>query len=348
VQRERGNKEAGHATPRIRFDTICQNWVSGEKATLDYVIVTVSDLTLRAVLRHSMNLNPVCIAASADLCGEGLVWDPGHECLYWTDINHGRVHSVAWNGGPISTWQFDQPATALTLTSDPELLVLVLGGRISLWSPLRGETQRLYTLPQWPTVRCNDARVSPAGSLWFGTMQNNVCADGSTVPVTAALGGLYSLRRDGISTEWDNGFSISNTVCWSHDNATLLFGDTVRNILYRYAYNAATDSVAASCDIYCSDFARGLPDGSALDAQGYLWNCRYGGGCIVRFALDGSVDRVEDTPVNNPTTCAFGGPNLEYLYFTSAMQSGSSVPNDGGLFCCRPPVPGAVLPRFRL
>ena len=40
-----------------------------------------------------------------------------------------------------------------------------------------------------------------------------------------------------------------------------------------------------------------LPDGSTVDAEGYLWNCRYDGGCIVRVAPEGKIDRVIEMPV---------------------------------------------------
>jgi sugar lactone lactonase YvrE len=38
-------------------------------------------------------------------------------------------------------------------------------------------------LDGWPKVRLNDARVDPRGSLWVGSMRNNVNADGASRPV---------------------------------------------------------------------------------------------------------------------------------------------------------------------
>ena len=52
-------------------------------------------------------------------------------------------------------------------------------------------------------------------------------------------------------------------------------------------------------------FGRGHPDGSAVDSEGYLWNCRYGGGCVVRVAPDGAVERVVEVP------SAWRGPTPE-------------------------------------
>jgi len=80
-----------------------------------------------------------------------------------------------------------------------------------------------------------------------------------------------------------------------------------------------------------------------------LWNCRYGGSCIVRYAPNGSVDLVIDTPVLNPTTCAFGGFDLKTLYFTSAGEGTQLAgEEDGGLFSMRTLAPGLPTTPFRL
>ncbi len=71
--------------------------------------------------------------------------------------------------------------------------------------------------------------------------------------------------------------------------------------------------------ILLKDYERGLPDGSCMDAEGYLWNCRVvGGSCLVRLDGLGKIDRVIELPCSWPTSCAFGGAALDTLYVTSA------------------------------
>jgi sugar lactone lactonase YvrE len=58
-----------------------------------------------------------------------------------------------------------------------------------------------------------------------------------------------------------------------------------------------------------------------VDSEGYLWNARWGGSCVVRHAPDGSIDRVIEVPVSQVTCPAFGGPDLKTLFITTANKN---------------------------
>jgi len=282
------------------------------------------------------------IAATQDICGEGCVWHPQQNAVFWTDINRSLLHRCSLVSGSIETWAFDQPVTAVALTTQQHLLTLILGGRIVLWD-LRTyrETDVLFRLPGWPSLRCNDARVDPSGVLWFGTMQNNVKPDGSTAQVTMWQGNLYSLAAGGEAKEWESGFGIVNTLAWSPTGETMYFGDTLANCLYRGAFDPVCSRLE-SREIFFADFPRGLPDGSTVDAEGNLWNCRFGGECIVRIAPDGAIAGVIDTPVRNPTTCAFAGDHASTLVFTSAADNTRRDEVEGCLFSLETDVRGML------
>ena len=108
--------------------------------------------------------------------------------------------------------------------------------------------------------------------------------------------------------------------------------------------------MSISCERpFFSGYSRGHPDGSAVDSQGHLWNCRFGGSCIVRVAPDGKVDRVIEMPVRNVTTCAFGGADLRTLYITTAsILTDSSDRLAGSLFALDVDVPGAAAFRAKV
>ena len=296
-----------------------------------------------------MNGSPVCVAPTGDVCGEGAVWHAGHEALYWTDINRFLIHRFRPSDLCVRTWLFDEPVTALTLTTRPDTLVVVLGSRVIMWdSETDVRHDPLFHLEGWPRVRLNDARADPRGALWLGSMRNNVCPDGSSREVGGKDGVLLSLDPNHNSKVWRKNIGIANTLAWSPDHRRFYFGDTMANVIWVYDYDFNTGRIANERP-FLQGFARGLPDGSTVDSEGYLWNCRFFGGCIVRAAPDGAIDRVVEMPVQNITTCTFGGPGLKTLYVTTARIE--APPGDrlaGGLFAIPTEVAGQPENQFRV
>ncbi|MDB5359699.1 MAG: SMP-30/Gluconolaconase/LRE-like region family protein, partial [Rhodospirillales bacterium] len=86
-------------------------------------------------------------------------------------------------------------------------------------------------------------------------------------------------------------------------------------------------------------------------AEGYYWSAIYGGWRVERYAPDGALDRTIRLPVQNPTSCCFGGPDLDRLYITSASQrlteaELTSQPLAGAILCIEAGVCGLPSVRF--
>ena len=77
-----------------------------------------------------MNSEPVCVATTGDVCGEGVVWHAAH-----ADINRFLVHRFTPTDHCVRTWFFDEPVTALTLTDRDDALAVILGSQVILWEP---------------------------------------------------------------------------------------------------------------------------------------------------------------------------------------------------------------------
>lgn len=286
-----------------------------------------------------------CVVPVGDICGEGAVWHPNHNSLYWTDINRFLVHRYDPSSRSTSTWMFSEPVTSVNLTTDAEQLLLVFASRIALWSPqAHPHIRTIYELPLAPDMRFNDARVDSRGSLWVGTMRNNVGLEGEDIKVEFNQGLLYRIDPNGSVSEWKGELGIANTVAWSPDHKKFYFGDSEANVIYAFDYDEQTGAI--SCEkTFLVGHPQGHPDGSAIDADGYLWNARYGGGCLIRIAPNGRIDRTVSLPTLNPTTCAFGGPDLKTLYITSARSANRL---SGSLFAMKVEVGGLPDNRFQL
>src|SRR5208337_4825727 len=114
-----------------------------------------------------------------------------------------------------------------------------------LWEPARdARHDPLFLLNGWPAVRLNDARCDPRGSLWIGSMRNNVNADGSSGEAGGQDGILIRVDPDGQATTWRKGVGIANTLAWSPDRRRFYFGDTLANVIWVYDYDASTGAIS--------------------------------------------------------------------------------------------------------
>ena len=294
-------------------------------------------------------METACILDCKNLVGESPLWHPEEESLYWTDINGFRIQRLVPSTGELRAWHFGEPVCALSLTSVSGWILVALGSKLILWSPESDE--RLdFAHPEKnsPHNRLNDGATDPNGSFWVGSMRNNVAPDGSHLEVTGNFGSLYRVTPGGEVSVWDTGFGITNTVVWSPDHKTFYCGCSLRNIIYAYDYDGSNNTIR-NRRTFVENLDRGLPDGSAIDEEGYLWNCRFFGGCILRIAPDGIVERVIEMPVSNITNCTFGGRDLKTLYITSASMSAPVGERlAGGLFAIDANVRGLPTDQFRV
>ena len=185
-------------------------------------------------------------------------------------------------------------------------------------------------------------------------MENNVLPDGDLDFEVEAnwtrpgLGTLYRVTGDE-TVAMRHGMSASPTPSAGIRRDTrFYFGDTLENEIRVYDFDAATGAISNGRPFFAG-FERGRPDGSIIDSEGCLWNCRFGGGCVVRLTPDGEIDRIVELPCTDVTTCTFGGPDLRRLYITSAMMrlhKGERLA--GALFSLNCEAPGLPEHRYRV
>jgi sugar lactone lactonase YvrE len=112
---------------------------------------------------------------------------------------------------------------------------------------------------------------------------------------------------------------VPNSLAWSPDDRLLYFADTAEGHIRRYQFDLAAGTLGTPLAPIGGGIPGG-PDGSAMDADGFLWNARYGGGLVVRISPEGEVVETVELPVSQPAACTFGGEDLMTLYITTARQ----------------------------
>jgi sugar lactone lactonase YvrE len=263
-----------------------------------------------------------------DIVGEGAVYDERREALLWVAIRGKRIHRFSFVDGRSKVWAAPDSPTSIGLRADGGAIV-GLRDRVASWN--FGDEFRTLAIvePDLPDNRLNEGRVGPDGAFWVGTMQNNLNPDGSPKDMTRDSGAIDRVRY-GPPRE----FGIANTMAWTGDGR-FLTADTLRNEIYAYDLR---DGALINKRLFAAGLDRGAPDGSRLDADGRLWNCRAGGGaCVACFRPDGSLDRLVEPPCAWPTSCAFGGVNFATPFVTSARftmtaEHVAAHPEEGGLF----------------
>jgi sugar lactone lactonase YvrE len=243
--------------------------------------------------------------------GESAVWDDRRGRLHWVDITAGRVYTLDWAGGPTRTLELGDLVGSVGLR-EAGGLVAAFRHAVAYVDPDAGSFEIVAPVEaDRPGNRCNDGAVDPAGRFWFGTMD---------LAETDPTGAFYCLSPGGALTAAFDGIICSNGPAWSPDGRTLYHVDSTRQVVRAHDFDPATGA-AGPGRVFIDDAGTGwYPDGVTVDADGYVWNCKWAGGRIVRYAPDGTVDRVLHLPVPRPTRCAFVGPDLSLLAVTSARM----------------------------
>ena len=276
--------------------------------------------------------------------GEGIIWSQDTNTLFWLDIPMpSKLHKYSFNTKQHQIFEMPEMITAMAERDNENLLIASHFGINNYNLEEKKFNQILRIEEDKPFNRCNDGAADFAGNFWFGTMQNNIAEDGSDINITKNSGSLYSIDKNLKVTIHENDISISNTFAWSPQNDKFYFSDTSSGIISVYDYDF--DNKVISNKKKFASFDRGYPDGSTVDSEGFLWNCRWGGSCVVRFDPNGKVDRVIELPVPNVTSCSFGGKDLKTLFITTARMGMTSEelenkPHAGSLFALETDVQG--------
>jgi L-arabinonolactonase len=275
--------------------------------------------------------------------GEGPLWDVEEQRLYWIDSLAPAVHACDAAGGRRRTWPLPEPIGSLALCKSGGRAVLSLKSGFHFLDLETGEVSPIAAPDRGkPRIRMNDGKVDRQGRFVAGYMD---------AEERDPLCGLFSLAPDLGVRRLDDGIICSNGPCWSPDGKTFYFADTSRKVIYAYDYDGTTGGVA-NRRIFASFAAqRGYPDGATVDAAGYLWSVEVYSGRLIRFAPDGSVDRMVGLPVASTTSISFGGPELDIAFVTSMARPIAGVhPAEreaGGLFAVHGlGVEGLPEPRF--
>jgi len=276
-------------------------------------------------------MSPELIANYDCETGEGPLWHPGEQRLYWCDIPTGRLfrydpdsqqHERCYDGDVVGGY---------TIQEDGSLLLFMEEGRIARWDDGDLETV-LEAIPDERNSRFNDVIADPAGRVFCGTM-----------PSQDGLGSLYRLDTDGTLTTVLDAVDVSNGLGFTPETDGLYYAETHESTIWYYDYDETTGAISNRQPFVETTDGPGRPDGLTVDSEGFVWSARWDGGCVVRHAPDGSEDDRVEFPARKVSSVAFGGPDCQDAYVTTAgghLDPEEEGTGAGGLFRFTPDVSG--------
>ncbi|MCM2291310.1 SMP-30/gluconolactonase/LRE family protein [Allorhizobium sp. BGMRC 0089] len=274
--------------------------------------------------------------------GEGPSYDALTDTAWWFDIVGKSLYEHRFASA--TTLRHSLPMMASVIAAiDAERQLLATEDGLFLRHISSGALE-LFTLlePDRPDNRSNDGRVHQSGALWIGTMGKSA---------ENAAGAIYHVAGKTVTRLYD-GLSIPNSICFSPDGALAYFVDSAVNTLMKVALDPATGLPTGDPVLHIDGrHEKGGIDGSVCDAEGGLWNARWGVGAIDHYDASGQRLARYTLPASQTSCPAFIGAKADRLLVTSATQDlgdaeKTADPHTGKTFVLNVPVKGRHEPHF--
>jgi sugar lactone lactonase YvrE len=188
-----------------------------------------------------------------------------------------------------------------------------------------------------PENRFNDGKCDPMGRFWAGSLEYKELSP---------AGCLWRLDANLTVHRMLDGIFASNGIVWTSDKETMYYTDSHTLRIDAFDYDNESGNISNRRAAVTCTKADGYPDGMAIDAEDKLWVAHWDGNSVKRWdPKTGKLLRKIEFPATRVTSCAFGGPNFDQLYVTTATTGVdpavlAKYPNAGGLFRVDPGVRG--------
>lgn len=243
--------------------------------------------------------------------GEGPIWHPDEDVLYWVDIPAGRLFRYDPETDDHElVYERDGAIGGFTVQEDGSLLLFEEKGRIERWDD--GETTTVVEeIDGEQDSRFNDVIADPAGRVFCGTM-----------PTDDHPGRLYRLELDGTVTEVLEEVALPNGLGFTPDREQLYFTESQAHSIYRFDYDESDGSITNREVFVDVSDEEGVPDGMTVNADGDVWSARWDGHCLVRYSPDGVEQERIEFPARKVSCITFGGEDYTDAYVTTALGPG--------------------------
>ncbi len=279
----------------------------------------------------TMDISPTKTLDVKNRLGECVLWDGRQSTILWTDIESSQFWAWHFPDAEPQSFQLPERLGSFALTDMAGTYLGAFESGFAIFTPSEDLFQLIAPVSaEHKHLRMNDGRVDRQGRFWAATMAEQ------DPKGEEPWGTLWRHDRGDQVFPTLTGFKIPNSLCWSRDGEMMYFADSPQNTIWRYAFDPDKGPIGDPV-IFAKTDKDVHPDGSCIDSEDHLWNAQWGAGEVVRYRPDGSIERRLELPVSQPSCVAFGGPNLDLLFVTTARvdlseEQLSNQPLAGALF----------------
>ena len=287
----------------------------------------------RAIPLEGVDIEVRCVSESRSLLGEGPMWSPRDGVLYWVDILTPAFHRLDTVRGEDKETKLGSMVSVVIPKATGGLLLATPGGLVTYDAETKLLMPMCHPEADRPGNRYNDGKCDRMGRLWIGSLD---------MATAVNRGNLFRVDTDASWKKMDSGFTVGNGLGWSPDNKFMYFTDSMRRTIYVYDFDLQSGEISNRKSFIKLDPSDGTPDGMTVDEDGCLWVAVWDAWRVSRYSPDGKEILRIKMPVPRPTSCCFGGENLDTLYVTSASirlnaEALAAAPLSGSLFAIRVP-----------
>lgn len=239
--------------------------------------------------------------------GEGPLYHPKENAVYWTDIPNGRLFRYDLTTQEHHPIEIGRQVGGFTLQADGALLLFLDKGAIALWRPGKRLEYLVEEIIDETSTRFNDVIADPEGRVFCGTM-----------PTAERRGRLYRMELDGTLVKVLDNIGCSNGMGFTPDRRLFYYTDSADRFIYRFSYNRESGVLNKKKLFIATEPGGGVPDGMTVDAEGTLWSARWDGACLVRYDSAGRELGRIPFPAQKVSSVVFGGENYDQMFVTTA------------------------------
>jgi L-arabinonolactonase len=304
--------------------------------------------------------------------------------LLWIDIQGATLHRYTPSKtskeeeGKYTTWKLPKRPGSFALREEGPGLLIAFEDGFALYDPFTAATaatpqylpasayaEGTHPYHQHGEVRLNDGRCDRQGRFICGGYNGDEGDDEGREWEAACGVYIVEPKKEGDGGKGEAGAATAhivareffpfkvrcaNSTAFSPDGKVVYFADSPAREIWAFDYDQEAGKVKEETKrVFAEIPPPGVPDGSCVDAEGYVWNAEFFSGRVVRYTPEGKVDRVIQMPASRMTCPCLGGPELKTLYLTCAsigIEEGTEK-GAGGIWAIEVETPGLVEGRFK-